>query len=218
MVVRAQTQEVIQGIGSTVRYAEGLDVGALRVWSCGRLEPKLAHLAPVPVNLLDLAGGRCVAYDAEAGDLLQGRGRRQWGGRVIHHPGGWGLILPTQGEAPDPQSRLADDVVGVFDVVQPVIAKSGLRREGRSWVRTSYHTHRQTIQPALHQAGVSEGELLVGDLLACVRVITALTRVHDYVAVILVVLVAARDHNRIRAGLRTACDPGLELAVNAGIV
>jgi hypothetical protein len=59
------------------------------------------------------------------------------------------------------------------------------------------HPHRAPVEPALDEASVSPGELLVGDLTACISVSASLPGVDDLGAVVLVIRIAARDDDRV---------------------
>ena len=44
VMIRAQAEKIISGVGAAVRRAQWPDVRGLCVWACGALQPDAAHL------------------------------------------------------------------------------------------------------------------------------------------------------------------------------
>src|SRR5215213_4116676 len=101
-------------------------------------------------------------------------------------------------ELPDSIAVAAGLAPVVRDSKQAVVAESDRGRVRRITSGAADYTHRQPIQLASGQSSVARSiELLVGDLLFGRRVVAAVAGVDQLITEVLVVDVAARDHDGV---------------------
>ena len=74
--------------------------------------------------------------------------------------------------------------------------------------------NRYVVQVVSRKSKISSPELLIGDLQAGVRVASAVARVNNFVAMVEIVNISARNDDRLRT-IFAAADPALKWAMNA---
>jgi hypothetical protein len=104
----------------------------------------------------------------------------------------------------------------VLDVKESVISEAGSRGVPRLAATTPDDSNGQTLIGADGQGAVSTGERLVGNGLAR-GVPATVAGVDDLVTKVLVILIAARNDDRVRALRLPAGYPGFKRAMNAGV-
>lgn len=105
----------------------------------------------------------------------------------------------------------------VDHAVESVISVPSLWSVARSRPRTPNHADWMPFQPTLCKSEVPTFENLVLDYLARAAVETSLSRVDDGAAVVFIILVCTRKHDRIRSQSLQPRDSRLSGAMNSGV-
>lgn len=122
------------------------------------------------------------------------------------HPvlgGPFGSVRFNKAKPPNLETRFTNVFPNPVNAIKTVVTIATLRRIGRIKLRPSDDSDRQTRNFVVCERSISVSELLVSDLLPGPVVPPAVSRIHNLVAQIFVILVTARQDDRIGSFILT---------------
>ena len=213
VIVRAQTQDVRFDVWPVVGAAQRTYVRAFGIATSGGLYDLTADLADVVMQFLDANAHRRIAHEPLNGRL--GSRSRTRGNRISRYrhrrPASTETHQPVPTDLEPRNPRLSPRL---FDAIQPVVTESSRRRMRRLSTRTSDHPNRKPLGLASNQREVLSPKLLIRDLLTRGGIAATSPGVDNEIPIVLIVLVATTDHDRIGTLARTPRNAVLKRAMH----